>query len=203
MDDPNFDNLMSDPYLAPRQRSVLTHNDVVRNAVEWLENRGGWLVETEVDLPGRSLRPDVTAWSPTEQRFLIIEAKASWSDFVRDRKFLRYRAHTNFLIFAMPEKMVPAARKRMALYEDAYDGIGILMVSVSGHFRRRLVRQAEECELTSERYYDMVERWAHMCRSRLFGARLEINNLRWSVEQAKDNATYFREKWDELRQIKK
>lgn len=176
---PSFESLMEERYLTPKRVPILDHKSVIEAAVQWLGNKAGWWwIEREMALPQNDPPriADVIAWNRREKQFYIIEAKAGWKDFHRDRKFLDYRKWCNWFAFAMPEELVQAALRRMDDVQDWYEGVGLLLVP-NGFGPRRMVRRPKKRGMPKDLYWAMVEQCAASSHSRLFDARLRINQL--------------------------
>lgn len=186
MAEPTFKTLMKPSGRTPRRRPVQTHLSVITNTVAYLQNKGQWQsVETEMQLPKtpdmKKLRQaDVVAWNRRDQEFYIVEAKASWNDFMRDMKFMEYKDWCTWMAFAVPEELATAARIWMDERDGprAYGGVGLLVIP-NDYTDRRMVRKPERRPMESGVYWMMVEQWAASCRSRLVGARMKIAELEY------------------------
>lgn len=180
MDAPTFDSLMSDSRRTPRREPVLDHTAVTRNAVDYLTNAGWPFIETEVWLPKtpemKKVRiADVVAWNRSEREVFIVESKASWNDFQRDRKFMEYKDWCHLMAFAVPEELATAARLWMDERNGprAYGGVGLLVIP-NDFGRRRMVRRPERRLMANSAYLMVVEQLASSMRSRLVGVRIQI-----------------------------
>lgn len=180
---PTFLQLM-DEGTTPRRKPILDHSAVIKATVEWFMNKSHWhSTETEMDLPqdkpsSKIRRADVIAWNRTDQEFYIVEAKAQWNDFVRDRKFLEYRQWCNWFVFAMPEELAASAQKRMDDVPGWYEGVGLLVIP-NDFSPRRLTRRPTRSPMTKPTYTKMVEQWAASCRNRLVGERMKVAELKY------------------------
>lgn len=189
MDTPTFDSLMNDSGRTPRRQPVFDHEGVVRNAVDYLHNARWYFVETEITLPKtptmKKVRiADVLAWNPRERTVYIIEAKASWSDFQQDHKFMEYKEWCHLMAFAVPEELATAARLWMDERDDprAYGGVGLLVIP-NDFGPRRMVRKPERRLMTRGAYPMVIERLALSMHSRLLGKRMQIAEIeaRWKT----------------------
>lgn len=174
---PSFDDLMVEGD-TPRRTPILDHAAVVKSVVEWFQNKSKWrAAETEMPLPQTEpeRRADVLAWNQNDREFYIIEAKAGWNDFVRDRKFHDYRKWCNWFAFAVPEELVASALRRMNDPDvpRRYGGVGLLVIP-NDFGPRRMVRRPTKYEMPEQTYMQMVERWGKSCWGRLIGARQKI-----------------------------
>lgn len=184
---PTFSELMDGPYTTPRRTPILDHAAVVNGTIEWFLNKNPWRPEAEMALPSdgdKERRADIVAWNRKGREFYIVEAKAQWNDFVRDRKFFDYRKWCTWFAFAMPEELVASARKRMDEIPGWYEGVGLLVIPNAAGLHR-MVRQPKPYKMTPATYTKMVEQWAASCRSRLVGARIKIGELEWRIEDMK------------------
>ena len=143
--------------LTPRRVPVLDHTAVVKNTVEWFQNKNQWQsVEVEMSLPqdkpsSTIRRADIVAWDRGGQEFYIIEAKSQWNDFIRDRKFFEYRKWCTWFAFAVPEELAACARKRMEAVPGWYEGVGLLVIPNAFGNRRMIRRPAVRQQLIEMR----------------------------------------------------
>jgi len=179
---PTLDELMAEG-ATPRRTPLLDHESVINGVVEWFLNKNPWRPEVEMALPSggaKERRADIVAWNRKGREFYIVEAKAQWNDFVRDRKFFDYRKWCTWFAFAMPEELVACARKRMDEIPGWYEGVGLLVIP--NHYgAHRMVRPPDQYKMTPTTYTKMVEQWAASCRSRLVGARVKIAELEYNA----------------------
>lgn len=171
----------------PSRKPVMDHDGVVSNTVDYLRNKHQWraAVETEMQLPKTSTmkkirRADVVAWNQSDREFYIVEAKATWSDFQADMKFMEYKDWCTYMAFAVPEELATPARLWMEDRDGprAFGGVGLLVIP-NDFSARRMVRKPKRRPMSNERYLMMIERWALSCRGRLVGAREKIDELRY------------------------
>ena len=93
------------------------HGELQDKALKWLYNRG-YIVASEVTLPnGR--RADVIGFSESGH-IVIVEVKASMSDFVHDEKWQSYLDYCDFFYFLLDDEARPA------YYQRKYRGVGLL-----------------------------------------------------------------------------
>ena len=169
----------------PRRKPVLDTSAVTKAVIEWFQNKSQWrMVEAEMALPITNRadiirRADIIAANYTDREFYIVEVKAQWNDFIRDRKFLEYRKWCDWFAFAMPEELISCARKRMDEI-PGYDGVGLLMIPNS-YGARRLVRRPVKNKMTRANYLKMAERWGKSCWGRLLDARAKNAELEWRL----------------------
>lgn len=189
--DLTFDELMAEG-ATPRRTPILDHAAVVKATTEWFQNKNLWRsVEAEMSMPQNEpsaviRRADVIAWNSDGREFYIIEAKAQWNDFIRDRKFFDYRKWCTWFAFAVPEELAACARKRMEAVPGWYEGVGLLVIP-NDFSSRRMVRRPAENKMSRPTYMKMVERWATSCRNRLVGARIKIAELEyWDMRLPKN-----------------
>ena len=176
---------MVDNGRTPRRVPVLDHTGVIRNAVDYLTNAGWYFIETEVQLPQtpdmkKVRQADVLAWDRRKREVFIIEAKATWGDFQRDRKFMEYKGWCHYLSFAVPEELAQAARLWMEEHDTprAYGGVGLLVIP-NDFGPRRMVRKPERRPMEHDAYPQVVAQLASSMRSRLVGARMRIDELEY------------------------
>ena len=85
------------------------HGELQDKALKWLYNRG-YIVASEVTLPnGR--RADVIGFSEFGH-IVIVEVKASMSDFVHDEKWQSYLEYCDLFYFLLDDKVRPAYFQR-------------------------------------------------------------------------------------------
>lgn len=182
-----FNDLMAEGS-TPRRKPVLDHKAVINNTVEWFQNKNQWhSVEIEMSLPqdkpsSTIRRADIISWDRSGHQFYIIEAKAQWNDFFRDRKFLEYLKWCTWFAFAVPEELASCAKKRMEDVPGWYEGVGLLVIP-NAYGNRRLIRQPTENKMSRPTYTKMVEQWAASCRSRLIGERIKVAELKYGLSQ--------------------
>lgn len=184
---PTFNELMAEsPYAGPSRTPILDHTAVINGVIEWFQNKAQWrAVETEMKLPQTEpeRRVDLISWNRSGREFYIIEAKAQWNDFVRDRKFFDYQKWCNWFAFAVPEELAACARRRMEDIPGWYEGVGLLVIP-NDFSPRRMVRRPAKNEMTGQTYEMMVEQWAWLCHGRMFDARRKIAELEWRLSDA-------------------
>lgn len=183
--EPTFGELMADQYLTPKRKPVLDHASVAKAAVEWLWGRSGWWwILTEMLLPQRhpSRVADVVAWNQRDRQFFVIEAKADWRDFYRDRKFLDYRRWCHWFAFALPEELAPCARRRMDDVPGWYAGAGLLVIS-SQYGPRHMARRPKKQPMTEETYQQMIEQCAASAGSKLAAMRMDLTDARINIDR--------------------
>lgn len=182
---PTLESLMSEGF-TPRRKPILDHTAVINNTIEWFQHKNQWQsVEIEMSLPQDKpssiiRRADIIAWNRNNREFYIIEAKAQWNDFVRDRKFFEYRKWCTWFAFAVPEELAACARKRMDAVPGWYEGVGLLVIP-NAFGSRRMVRRPTENKMSRPMYTKMVEQWAASCRSRLVGERIKVGELEYRL----------------------
>lgn len=161
----------------------MKHQQVVEEAQRYLWHQANrWLVEPEITLPiGR--RADLMAWARrapagqrTGRRFMIIEAKASLSDFYRDYgKMLQQLAYCHQFVYAVPRSLADTVRARME--GGNYEGCGLLVVpdhrETGSWKQRRMVIKPEPHNMKPEHYLRMLEAWAYSIRGKMVGLRIE------------------------------
>ncbi len=184
---PTLDELMAEG-ATPRRTPILDHAAVVKAIIEWFQNKSKWrAAEAEMSLPQAEpssviRRADVIAWNRDDHEFYIIEAKAQWNDFIRDRKFFEYQKWCTWFAFAVPEELAACARKRMEAVPGWYEGVGLLVIP-NAFGNRRMIRRPAENKMSRPTYTKMVEQWAASCRSRLVGERLKVAELEYRLPQ--------------------
>ena len=165
----------------------MRHQQVVDEARNYLWHQTRtWLTEPEITLPiGR--RVDLMAWArhaPAGQRggrrFMIVEAKASMSDFYRDHgKMLQQLPWCHLFVYAVPRSLADRVRSRMESMH--YEGCGLLVVpdrSETGSWKqRRMVIKPEPHNMKPEHYLHMLDAWAYALRGKLVGQRFEREGL--------------------------
>lgn len=181
---PTLSSLMEPSGRTPQRTPVHDHPSVVENVVSYLQNSHTWrnAIEIEMRLPKtpdmkKLRRADVVAWDRDGHEFYVIECKATWNDFQRDRKWLEYRAWCHYMAFAVPEELAEAARLWMDDW-PVYKDIGLLVIP-NDYSTKRMVRKPARQSMSQAKYLMMIERWATSCRSRLVGARLQIAELEY------------------------
>lgn len=166
----------------PPAESSVKHSQVVEEARNYLWHQTRrWLTEPEITLPiGR--RVDLMAWArhgpPGDQRrFMIIEAKASLSDFYADyKKMIQQLPWCHLFVYAVPRSLGDRVRKRME--SGNYMGCGLLLVpdrkETGSWQQRRMVIHPQVRNMEPEHYVRMLESWGYAIRQHLVGARFEI-----------------------------
>jgi hypothetical protein len=163
------------------------HSQVVEEARNYLWHQTRtWLVEPEITLPiGR--RVDLMAWARrppagqrTGRRFMIIEAKASLSDFYSDHgKMLQQLPWCHLFVYAVPRSLADRVRARMESMN--YSGCGLLVVpdrrETGSWKQRRMVIKPESHNMEPKHYLRMLEAWAYALRGKLVGTRFETDML--------------------------
>lgn len=160
----------------------MRHQQVVDEARNYLWHQTRlWLTEPEITLPiGR--RVDLMAWarhapsSSQSRRFMIIEAKASLSDFYHDYgKMLEQLPWCNQFVYAVPRSLADRVRARME--GGNYEGCGLLVVpdcrETGSWKQRRMVIKPEPHNMKPEHYLRMLEGWAYSIRGKMVGLRIE------------------------------
>jgi hypothetical protein len=116
------------------------HGELQDKALKWLYNRG-YIVASEVTLPnGR--RADVIGFSEFGH-IVIVEVKASMSDFVHDEKWQSYLDYCDLFYFLLDDKARPA------YFQRKYRGVGLLQEtknSVKVEETHELQHEAKERE---------------------------------------------------------
>lgn len=181
---PTFDELVAEEsrYAGPRRTPILDTPAITKAVIEWFQNKSKWrMVEAEMALPTMH-RADVIAWNQDDRQFYIVEVKAQWNDFVRDRKFLKYRQWCDWFAFAVPEELVACVRRRMDEIPGWYEGVGLLVIP-NDFSPRRMVRRPKRSEMNESDYSNMVARWGRSCWGRIFDLRAENASLRYQWER--------------------
>lgn len=188
----------------------MKHQEVVDEARNYLwHQRHRWLTEPEITLPiGR--RTDLMAWSrrgPRGQKhFMIIEAKASLSDFYHDHgKMLQQLPWCNTFVYAVPRSLAERVQKRMTSMN--YSGCGLLVVpdrKTTGSWKqRRMVIKPEVHNMEPEHYLRMLEAWGYAIRQHLVGARFEIEEMKYQVKSRNDSNTRLHHELADLHKVLK
>ncbi len=204
VNDPTFNELMAEGW-TPRRTPILDTPAITTAVVEWFQNKSKWrAVETEMALP-TSLRrkttpksapstiirrADVIAFNPTDHEFYIIEIKAQWNDFIRDRKFFDYRRWCDWFAFAVPEELATCARRRMEDIPGWYEGVGLLVIP-NDFGPRRMARRPKQSKMTRSDYVKMTERWGKSCWGRLIGLRSKIAELEWRLRDLSEESPMY------------
>lgn len=191
---PSFEELLADSRRTPRRKSLLSHGEVTRSALAYFYHQPGWEAEHEVDLPTGNgterlgnvneinRRADVVAFNRIERLFHVVEAKAAWNDFQRDRKWLDVLPYCHLFSFAVTEEMASCARRWMEDWPGyAKHGIGLMVVPNFDTGRRRWIIRPGQRTIEEPAMTAMLVRWSAMHRSRLIGARLRVAELEGQV----------------------
>jgi len=137
---------------------------------------------------------------------MIVEAKASLSDFYADyKKMLQQLPWSHLFVYAVPRSIGDRVRRRME--SGNYMGCGLLLVpdrkEIGSWKQRRMVIQPKVRNMEPEHYLRMLEAWGYAIRQHLVGARFTIEEKEAQLRSRNESNKQLHQELSELHNVLK